>query len=224
MTSAVIVAAGQGMRMSAATDKLFLEVAGQPVIAHTWQRLDAHPEIDEIILVIREIAREDFNQLAASLSLTKPHQFTLGGEQRQDSVINGLNAISPDCKLVAIHDGARPCVSLQTITETLAAANQTGAAVVGSRVADTLKRADNEQCIQSNVDRTNLWAVQTPQAFRPEIIRRAVAAVAEQGLTVTDDTTACELIGQSVTLIASDTPNPKVTTAADLPLIEALLQ
>ena len=224
MTSAVIVAAGQGMRMGAATDKLFLEVAGQPVIAHTWQRLDAHPEIDEIILVIREIAREDFNQLAASLSLTKPHQFTLGGEQRQDSVINGLNAISPDCKLVAIHDGARPCVSLQTITETLAAANQTGAAVVGSRVADTLKRADNEQCIQSNVDRTNLWAVQTPQAFRPEIIRRAVAAVAEQGLTVTDDTTACELIGQSVTLIASDTPNPKVTTAADLPLIEALLQ
>jgi len=224
MTSAVIVAAGQGMRMSAATDKLFLEVAGQPVIAHTWQRLDAHPEIDEIILVIREIAREDFNQLAASLSLTKPHQFTLGGEQRQDSVINGLNAISPDCKLVAIHDGARPCVSLQTITETLAAANQTGAAVVGSRVADTLKRADNEQCIQSNVDRTNLWAVQTPQAFRPEIIRRALAAVAEQGLTVTDDTTACELIGQSVTLIASDTPNPKVTTAADLPLIEALLQ
>jgi len=224
MTSAVIVAAGQGMRMGAATDKLFLEVAGQPVIAHTWQRLDAHPEIDEIILVIREIAREDFNQLAASLSLTKPHQFTLGGEQRQDSVINGLNAISPDCKLVAIHDGARPCVSLQTITETLAAANQTGAAVVGSRVADTLKRADNEQCIQSNVDRTNLWAVQTPQAFRPEIIRRALAAVAEQGLTVTDDTTACELIGQSVTLIASDTPNPKVTTAADLPLIEALLQ
>jgi len=224
MTSAVIVAAGQGMRMGAATDKLFLEVAGQPVIAHTWQRLDAHPEIDEIILVIREIAREDFNQLAASLSLTKPHQFTLGGEQRQDSVINGLNAISPDCKLVAIHDGARPCVSLQTITETLAAANQTGAAVVGSRVADTLKRADNEQCIQSNVDRTNLWAVQTPQAFRPEIIRRALAAVAEQGLTVTDDTTACELIGQSVTLIASDTPNPKVTTAADLPLIEVLLQ
>lgn len=224
MTSAVIVAAGQGKRMGAVVDKLFLDAAGQPIIAHTWRRLDEHPEIDETILVIREGAREDFVKLAGQLQPTKPFQLILGGAQRQDSVGNGIAAVHADCDFIAIHDGARPCVSPGIISATLAAARDTGAAVAGAPVADTLKRANDNGCIQANMDRDGLWAVHTPQVFRAEIIRRAMAAVAKQGVIITDDTAACELIGQPVALVAGDGPNPKVTTAADLPLIAALLR
>ncbi len=223
MTSAVIVAAGQGTRMGAGPDKLFLEVVGLPVVGHTWLKFDGHPDIDEIILVIREDARAQFEQLAGKLSLAKPHQLIAGGAARQDSVTNGLAAVNENCELVAIHDGARPCTSAKIITDTLAAARKTGAAVAAQKVTDTLKTATAQNHIDRNVDRTHLWAVQTPQVFRLEVIQKAMAAVEEQGAAVTDDTAACELIGQPVTLVSSAEQNPKVTTPADLPLIELLL-
>ena len=125
MVSAVIVAAGSGTRMGA--DKLFLEVAGLPVVGHTWRRFDAHPEIDEVVLVIRENARADFTALAEQIGPIKPHRFVEGGEERQDSVTNGLAAVNADCEWVAIQDGARPCTPGAAITATLAAARETGA-------------------------------------------------------------------------------------------------
>lgn len=137
--------------------------------------------------------------------------------------MNGLSAIRENGKLVAIHDGARPVVSSLTVSDTLAVARETGAAVAAHKVTDTLKHADSEERIAANVDRTNLWAVQTPQVFRLEIIRQAMTAARERGATMTDDTAACELIGQPVTLVSAAEPNPKVTTPADLPLVELLL-
>jgi 2-C-methyl-D-erythritol 4-phosphate cytidylyltransferase len=224
MTSAVIVAAGQGARMGPGQDKLFLEVAGLPVVGHAWLKFDRHPEVDEIIMVIREDAREQFEQLAGQLEPEKPHALITGGAKRQDSVMNGLTAVHASCELVAIHDGARPCTSGGIISETLAAARETGAAVAARKITDTLKLADDQNHIASNVDRAHLWAVQTPQVFRLETIRAAMAAVREQGATVTDDTAACELIGQPVALVPSPDPNPKVTTPADLPWVERLLR
>jgi 2-C-methyl-D-erythritol 4-phosphate cytidylyltransferase len=99
-----------------------------------------------------------------------------------------------------------------------------GAAVASCKVTDTIKFADDQNCITQNVDRTNLWAVQTPQVFRLDVIREAMAAVRAQGVTVTDDTAACELIGQPVVLVPSENQNPKVTTPADLPWVELLLR
>ncbi|HIG82435.1 MAG TPA: 2-C-methyl-D-erythritol 4-phosphate cytidylyltransferase [Verrucomicrobiales bacterium] len=222
MVSAVIVAAGSGTRMGA--EKLFLEVAGLPVVGHTWRRFDGHPEIDEVVLVIRENARAEFEALAKQLSPTKPHCFVEGGDERQDSVGNGLAAVNPDCQFVAIQDGARPCTSENAIIATLTAARETGAAVTAAKVIDTLKEADGIGRIARNVDRTHLWAVQTPQIFSLEIIRNAMAAVREQGASVTDDTAACELIGQPVALVDGGAPNPKVTTSSDLLFVELLLR
>ena len=221
MAFAVIVAAGRGTRMG--SDKLFLEVGGLPVVGHTWKRFDAHPAIEEVVLVVRPDNHSAFDELAPRLGLKRPYTLVGGGAERQDSVLNGLKAVPAGVEIVAIHDGARPCTDEQTITDTLSAAEKHGAAVAASPVVDTLKQAGGDLTISRNVDRTHLWAVQTPQAFRREIIFEAMSAVRDQNAAVTDDTAACELIGQEVILVSSHALNPKVTTPADLPLVEFLL-
>lgn len=223
MNSAVIVAAGKGTRMGPGVDKLFLEVAGGPVVGHTWKRFNDADCIDEIVLVVRDGMQAAFAELAKQFKLTKAHRFVVGGAERQDSVWNGLEAISPLAKLVAIQDGARPCTTEALIRATIKAAQETGAAVAGRPVTDTIKETSDGRTISRNVDRSKLWSVQTPQTFRVEVIRRALAEVRLRNLQVTDDTAACELIGQPVQLVESATPNPKVTAPLDLPFVELVL-
>ncbi len=223
MVAAVIVAAGQGKRFGPDTDKLFLEVAGLPVVAHTWRRFDRTPVVDEIVVVVRSGMESAFEDIGAGLGLGKPWRLAAGGRERQDSVWNGLSAVSAGVNIVAIQDGARPCTAPEVIEATILAARETGAAVAAQRVTDTIKESANGQTIDRTVDRSRLWSVQTPQAFRREVIRLALDAVRARGLQVTDDTAACELIGQTVRLVESKAPNPKVTYPGDLPFIRSLL-
>lgn len=223
MTSAIIVAAGSGTRMGPNADKLFLTVAGQPIVAHTWRRFDTSRLIDEVIVVTREGQTALFAALAEQHKFRKPHKIVVGGKERQDSVWNGLHAISPSTELVAIHDGARPCTSPALIEATIEAARRNGAAVAAQRMTDTVKQSDDGLFISQHLDRSKLWAVQTPQCFRVDIIKRALSIVRERGMQVTDDTAACDLIGQPVLLVEGNAPNPKVTVPEDLPYIEMLL-
>ena len=134
MISAIIVAAGQSTRMGGQTDKLFLPVGGRPLVAHTWERFAQAACIDEIILVVRAGREGAFAELAAQFHFDKPYRFALGGKERQDSVWNGLEALSPQAEIVAIQDAARPCTSLELIEATIAAARLEGAAVAAQRV------------------------------------------------------------------------------------------
>jgi 2-C-methyl-D-erythritol 4-phosphate cytidylyltransferase len=224
MTGAIIVAAGRGTRMGPGVDKLFLELSGLPVVAHTWRRFDSHSEIDRIFLVVRAGMEAAFEELAATLSLIKPFSLIQGGAERQDSVWNGISALATDVDLVAIQDGARPCTSADTISRCLAAARRSGAAVAAQRPTDTIKQGDALGFVTSHLDRSKLWTVQTPQCFQTAIIRKALSEVRKQGLTVTDDTAACESIGQPVELVECPDPNPKVTAPADLPLVNYWLR
>ena len=224
MISAIIVAAGKGTRMGPSGDKLFLELAGRPVVAHTWQRFDSAACIDEIVLVVRDTLQATFTRLAEASQFKKPYRLVIGGKERQDSVWNGLQALTAATEIVAIQDGARPCTSEQLIADTIRTARIVGAATAAQPVTDTIKESDGGTLIARTVDRSRLWAVQTPQTFRVEVIRRALTAVREKGLVVTDDTAACELIGQSVGLVESAGSNPKVTVPADLPYVELLLR
>ena len=199
MNSAIIVAAGKGTRMGPDVDKLFLEVAGRPVVAHTWARFDHAACIDEIVLVVRDTMQPAFAELVAQLHLKKPYR-------------------------LAIQDGARPCTTEKLIADTIQTAQETGAAVAGQRVTDTIKESDDGMLIARTLDRSRLWTVQTPQCFRVEVIRRALAVVKGKGMVVTDDTAACEQIGQAVKLVESAMPNPKVTRPGDLAYVEALLR
>ena len=224
MISAIIVAAGQGTRMGPGVDKLFLELNGCPVVAHTWRRFDETACIEEIVLVVREGMQGAFMALAGKQGCRKKFRLVAGGKERQDSVWNGLEALSPAAEIVAIQDAARPCTSSALIAATVEAAKETGAAVAAQAVTDTIKESSDGKTIERTLDRRRLWAVQTPQTFRVEIIRRALSEVRRRGLLVTDDTAPCELIGQPVRLVVSTQPNPKVTRPEDLPCVEALLR
>ena len=223
-TTAIIVAAGKGTRMGPNIDKVFLEIAGKPVVAHTWQRFANAKCIDEIILVVRDGMQSAFQELADKFSLKKPFRLVAGGKERQDSVWNGLEAVSPDTEIVAIQDAARPCTSEALIEATIAGARETGAAVAAQAITDTIKESADGKVIERTLDRSRLWSVQTPQTFRLQVIKRALSEVRSRGLLVTDDTAACDLIGQPVRLVVTAQPNPKVTRPEDLPYISLLLQ
>jgi 2-C-methyl-D-erythritol 4-phosphate cytidylyltransferase len=224
MAFAIIVAAGKGVRMGAGVDKLFLEADGRPIVAHAWQRFDEAKCISEIILVVRDGMQKVFKDLAARFLFQKPFRIVVGGAERQDSVWNGLEALPSHAEIVAIHDAARPCTSGELITATVKAAEETGAAVAAQPMTDTIKESADGKLIQRTLDRSRLWAVQTPQTFRVEVIRRALVEARHRKLIFTDDTAACELIGQPVRLVSSIAPNPKVTVPGDLPFIEILLR
>jgi 2-C-methyl-D-erythritol 4-phosphate cytidylyltransferase len=219
-----MVAAGKSTRMGPQMDKLFLPVAGRPLLAHAWARFDSAPFIGEIVVVVRDGLQSAFAEMAAKFRFTKPFRLVPGGRERQDSVWNGLEALSPAAEIVAIQDAARPCTSLALIEATIAAARQFGAAVAAQPVSDTIKASDDGAYIGHHLERSRLWAVQTPQTFRVEIIRRALQAVRERGAQVTDDTAACELIGQRVKLVHLPGPNPKVTVPDDVTYVEMLLR
>jgi 2-C-methyl-D-erythritol 4-phosphate cytidylyltransferase len=224
MVSAVIVAAGSGKRFGPGVDKLFLEASGRPVVGHTWHRFDAAPCIDEIVVVVRAGMEFAFEEIASGLGLRKPWRLVAGGAERQDSVWNGLQATDPGAEVVAIQDGARPCTEIGLIVSAVEAARETGAAVAAQRVTDTLKQSADGRLVDRTMDRSLLWAVQTPQTFRREVLIRALEEVRRRGALVTDDTAACEMIGQPVRLVESRAPNPKVTYPGDVPYIEELLR
>ena len=222
MNVAILVAAGRGARMG--RDKLFLEVAGKPVVAHTWARFDEARCIDEIVIVVRAGMEKKFAALAKKYKFRKKFQIVTGGAERQDSVWAGLEAAPPKAQIVAVHDAARPCVNNDLIAATVKYAEETGAAVAAHPVTDTIKESADGRLITRTLDRAKLWSVQTPQTFRVEIIRHAISLARERGLHLTDDTAACELAGHPVRLVAGAAPNPKVTVPDDLPYIELLLK
>lgn len=210
--------------MGAQVDKLWLEVAGRPIVAHTWKNFNDAAMVDEIILVVRDGMQPHFTELANRFHFHKNFRLVAGGAERQDSVWNGLEAVSPGTEIVAIQDAARPCTGSELIAATVAAARESGAAVAAQPVTDTIKETADGQVISRTVDRSTLWSVQTPQTFRLEVIRQAIATARQKGLMLTDDTAACELVGQPVRLVKCTLPNPKVTVPADLPFVESLLQ
>jgi 2-C-methyl-D-erythritol 4-phosphate cytidylyltransferase len=224
MVSAIIVAAGKGTRMGAGVDKLWLEVAGRPVVAHTWKKFNDAKCVDEIILVVRDGMQSEFSKLAAEFGFQKPFRLVIGGAERQDSVWNGLESLSAKTEIVAIQDAARPCTTAELIAATIDAARETGAAVAAQQVTDTIKETADGKIISRTVDRSKLWSVQTPQTFCVEVIRKAISTARSKNLILTDDTAACELIGQPVRLVKSNSPNPKVTVPGDLPFVESLLK
>jgi 2-C-methyl-D-erythritol 4-phosphate cytidylyltransferase len=221
MNVAILVAAGRGVRMG--RDKLFLNVAGKPVIAHTWARFDEARCIDQIVVVVRAGMEKKFAALAKKYKFRKKFYIVTGGAERQDSVWAGLEAAPPKADIVAVHDAARPCVNKDLIAATVKYAEETGAAVAAHPVTDTIKESADGRLVRKTLDRSQLWAMETPQTFRFDVIRRAISAARAKKLVLTDDTASCELIGQPVRLVSSIAPNPKVTMPGDVPIVEALL-
>lgn len=208
--TAILVAAGTSQRMG--FDKLAAPLGGTPVLTRTLAAFMACREISEIILV----TPPERMTLLDESAFSKPVIRIDGGAERYLSVAAGLAAVAPGIELIAIHDAARPFVSQANILAVLAAAREHGAASLARRVTETLKRADESDFTAAAVPRENLWFIETPQVFRADLIRAAYRHVLENQRPVTDETSALELIGVKTKLIASTSPNPKITTPADL--------
>ncbi len=216
---AVIAAGGSSQRMGD-MDKLFALLGGKPVLARVidvFQRCDS---IDQIIVVLSEQNLEQGRRLVVEHSWSKVTDVCLGGRRRQDSVGNGLSRLN-DCNWVVIHDGARPLVTVDLIDRGLEAAIETGAAIAAVPVTDTIKVAGDDGFVQGTPPRHNLWAVQTPQVFRFDIIAEAYRQAKYE---VTDDARLVEQLGHKVKLYMGSYDNIKVTTPEDLALAEILLQ
>jgi 2-C-methyl-D-erythritol 4-phosphate cytidylyltransferase len=208
--TAILVAAGTSRRMG--FDKLAAPLEGIPVLARTIAAFMECGEISGIILV----TPPERMALLDETTFTKPVIRIDGGAERHLSVAAGLAAVPPSIELIAIHDAARPFVSQADIRAVLAAAREHGAASLARRVTETLKRTDDLDFTAAAVPRENLWFIETPQVFRADLIRAAYKHVLENQRPVTDETSALEAIGIKTKLIASTSPNPKITTPADL--------
>ncbi len=213
MTYAIVLAAGMGRRMEADRPKQFLDLAGQPILVHTLAAFQKAPSIDRIVVVGSEDALVDVCDLADPFSKTE--SVVPGGAERQDSVREGLRAVPRGADLVAVHDGARPLVLVDEIEATVTAAREIGAAVIGQPVSDTIKRGREGKAIET-LDRSELWAVQTPQVFKADVLREAHAAADRDGFLGTDDTALAERVGQTVALVEGSSDNIKVTRPGDV--------
>lgn len=216
-TAAIIVAAGSSQRMG--FDKLAAPLLGTPVLAHSVRAFCEAPSVDQIFVVCSE-AR--FSELLPG-PFAKPVFRVDGGETRQESVYYGLKALAEDITVVAVHDGARPMIRVEEIEQCIEHARKYGAAALGRKVTETLKRADAEGFARSSVDRALLWFMETPQCFRVNVLKRAYQHVRERKLQVTDEVSAVEAIGISTYLVESKHPNVKITVPADLKLAAYLM-
>jgi 2-C-methyl-D-erythritol 4-phosphate cytidylyltransferase len=219
LVGAVIVAAGSSSRMGG-VDKTFAPLLGSPLIAHTVERFESFPEVNEIVVVLAEESVGKGRDLAATRGWHKVTRVCAGGARRQDSVFNGLMALA-QCDLVLVHDGARPCLDEATLERGIASAAVTGASVAGVPVKDTIKRVSADLTIEDTPKRSGLWQAQTPQIFRYDLLLEAHRVCRAD---VTDDAAMVESMGHQVRMFEGTYENIKVTTAGDLAIAETFLR
>lgn len=219
--AAVVAAAGSSARMGG-EDKLMLPLGDEPVILRTLRALECCPHIQEIVVVTREDLIVPLGRLCTDYCLTKVRKVVLGGESRAHSVLLGVKEVSDRAQLIAVQDGARPLVPPQVLEEVILTAAACGAAAPAVPVKDTIKRA-SDGVVTETPDRSELFAVQTPQVFEADLLRAALYRAVEEGVPVTDDCAAVERLGMKVTLTRGAEENMKITTPVDLAVAEALL-
>ena len=217
--SAVIVAAGSGTRMKMQKRKQLVEINHMPVIAHTLKAFEKTDIIDEIIIVTREEDILIMWDIVKEFEISKITEIVKGGATRTDSVRNGLYAARGD--FVAIHDGVRPCIKPEHIKKTVLKAMETGAAALGCPVTDTLKRVDENGIITDTVTREGIWAIQTPQVFKKDLLLKAYNQGNTEGAT--DDCMLLESIGVKVAMVEGDRSNIKVTVQDDIDMVSSIL-
>ena len=206
-------------------DKLFAKLAGKPVLWHSLKAFSDCAEVDEILIVTKEDGMDEVEALVAAEKMKKVTKVISGGEARHISVWNGLQAVnSRGSEYVAIHDGARPLTTPQLIKACLELAETHGAACCASQIPDTVKRASIEHMVTESVERTGLWAMQTPQIFSSGLILQAYAALMAKHEMVTDEVSAVQKLGKKIALLKNDDWNFKITFPHDLELAEHVLE
>ncbi|TDL30574.1 2-C-methyl-D-erythritol 4-phosphate cytidylyltransferase [Jeotgalibacillus sp. S-D1] len=217
----VIPAAGQGKRMGADRNKLLLEVDGTPIIVHTLNVFEQDHQCRGILLAIHPDDRAQLEQLLKKHHITKVTSMVDGGKERQQSVHHALqHAKEP---IVLVHDGARPFIQLTTVQKLVLKAHDTGAAIAAVPVKDTIKKVLNG-VVDQTIERSSLWSIQTPQAFRFSLLMKAYDEAQRTGFAGTDDASLVEQLGENIQVVEADYDNIKLTTKEDLVFAEAIMR
>lgn len=215
----ILAAAGSSQRMGG-QDKIFVSLLGKPLIAYAIEVFQEYALVDQIVLVLSEKNLTQGQGLVREQRWQKVTDVCLGGLRRQDSVAEGLKRLR-DCHWVIIHDGARPCLTADLVQRGMEEAQHTGAAIAAVPVKDTIKVVGDGGIARNTPERSSLWAAQTPQVFRCDIIREAYRQAKGE---VSDDAALVERLGYQVKVYLGSPDNIKVTTEVDLRLAEAILR
>ena len=223
-TVAIIVAAGKSIRLKDRLPKQFLEIANKPILAHTVEKFERCDLVDGILMVVPEdylgycstevVDRFDFRKINKIIS---------GGEERHDSVYNGLLAIPNNTSIVLVHDGVRPFISVSKIEESINLCKEYKAVILALPVKETIKRVEDDYVV-TTLNRENIWTVQTPQAFDYKLLLDAYQKAKEYGFVGTDDSSLVERIGVKIRVLEGEENNIKITTKEDLILAEQILR
>jgi 2-C-methyl-D-erythritol 4-phosphate cytidylyltransferase len=223
--TALVPAAGMGKRMGKAVAKQFLPLGDKPMLAHTLLVFQRASEIDEIIPILSEEDMEMcLREVIEQYHITKVKTLVVGGKERQDSVANGLQKLEKDASIVIIHDGVRPFVTNEMIRESVELAKKGECVVVGVPIKDTIKEVDDKKIVRRTLERSRLWAIQTPQTFPVKILKRAYEESYKHKVYGTDDATLVERAGGAIHVIMGSYDNIKITTPEDLILAEEILR
>lgn len=218
-TAVIIAAAGTGKRMGSSIPKQYLKIGGEPILLKSIRAFCDNKEIDWIVVVTNGDYIQACLEMKDRYGLDKIQAVIEGGEERQDSVYRAIveiDRLCPEIEYVLVHDGARPFVRQETINAVLEAAEEKGAAVACVPVKDSIRQEKDGE--SANLPRQRLYAVQTPQGFQKEILRKAYEQAFADGYYGTDDATLAERIGQSVALVRGTYDNIKITTREDMPM------
>jgi 2-C-methyl-D-erythritol 4-phosphate cytidylyltransferase len=222
---AIIVSAGKGQRFMEGRKKQFFLLADKPILTHTLDKFENCPLIDSILLVV---GQEDMDyclkEIIEKNRYRKISQIVPGGKRRQDSVKNGMDALSRDANIVVIHDGVRPFVTRGMIEDSIHSAQRFGAVVLAMPVKETIKIANADGTVLKTLDRESLWQVQTPQTFQAHVIKEAYQKATENGFVGTDDASLVERLGMKVHILPGSYTNIKITTPEDLILANLFLR
>jgi 2-C-methyl-D-erythritol 4-phosphate cytidylyltransferase len=222
--SAIIVAAGSGVRLGSGAPKAFVKIGGRTMLSYSLRAIAQVISIGEVVIAVPEGFESAARAEAAAAGLAVPVKITPGGIERQDSVRIALELTSSESALVIVHDAARPLATPAIFEACIAAAARAGGAIAAIPVSDTLKRVvDSDSAIVATVARAGLWQAQTPQAFRREALVAAHRRAVSEGVVATDDADLVERTGVRVEVVEASTANLKITTPSDLAIFEAII-
>lgn len=219
-TAAIILAAGSGKRMQADKNKMLLTFLGKTVLEHTVEAFQKHPEVDGIVVVGKQEELELIGEILSGENDSKLISCVSGGKERQDSVLCGLQALDESWDVVLIHDGARPFVKPELLSELLQQVQPDCGAVAGVPSKDTIKQVREDGIVEKTLNRSLLWNVQTPQCFYRKAILQYYVNALQDGVAATDDASLAEHYGGAVKMVQAYYENIKLTTPEDLEVAE----
>ena len=221
--SVIVAAAGMSNRMGSKINKQFIDIDNKPILAHTLNKFEESPYIDEIILISKEEEVEYCRkEIVKKYGFKKIKSIIKGGKERQDSIYNGILALDERCDIVLTHDGARPFVRKKNIEDGIKGVLKHGACVVGVPLKDTIKVIGDENKVHHTPNRSLLWAAQTPQCFKIELLKKGYEYAIAEGILGTDDSSLVEKKGYPVKMIMGTYDNIKITTPEDIVVAESI--